>query len=119
MNYDSEVKPYQYPRFTKNKIKNAFLKDGTWDIIDDSPDHIEFMKKGYHAPEGFWACFVSEDDENCGKPFPVGEADLISMSSWVAVDYTDASDYDNVEQMVAQANACVEAYGKKYKDKGN
>ena len=46
---------------------------------------------------------------------PIGEAYLIDVNPWVAVDWLTAEDYDNLNQIVESANACVKEYGKRYK----
>ena len=113
-----EVKPYDVPRFPKEVVKAAFGKDPTWEIIKEEESYLEYMKKGYKAPEGFTFCFKdATDDDEDSAPFPIGEATLIGMQPWVAVDWADAADYKSVQEMIDEANWCVEKYGKKYKIK--
>lgn len=120
--FRDEVKPYDKPRFPIEVVKEAFEKDGTFYIMKESKGFIEFMKKGYKATEGFQFCFKDADDkaydEDCDDAaFPVGEAVLIGMQPWVAVDWADAADYKSVQEMIDEANWCIEKYGKKFKIK--
>jgi hypothetical protein len=106
---------YQFPKFPKNKVKQAFLNDGRWRIIEESDGTLEFMPNGYKAKEGFRFHFVETEEESKEEDMPIGEAYYIDVNPWVAVDWLTAEDFDNLNQIVATANACVKNYGKKYK----
>ena len=106
---------YQFPKFTKNKIKQAFLNAGGWRIVEENDDILELMPVGYKAKEGFRFHFVVTEEESKEENLPIGEACYIDVNPWVAVDWLTAEDFDNLDQIVATANACVKNYGKKYK----
>lgn len=106
---------YQFPKFSKNKVKQAFLNAGGWSVIEESDGRLELMPNGYKAKEGFTFLFVKTEEESKENDMPIGEAYLINVNPWVAVDWLTAEDYDNLKQIVAAANACVKEYGKRYK----
>lgn len=106
---------YQFPKFSKNKVKQAFLNAGGWRIIRESDGLLELMPNGYKAKEGFTFLFVETEEESKENDMPIGEAYHIDVNPWVAVDYLSAEDFDNLNQIVATANSCVKNYGKRYK----
>lgn len=106
---------YQYPKFSKNKVKQAFLNGFGWHIIEESEGTLVLMPNGYKAKEGFTFHFVETEEESKENDMPIGEAYYIDVNPWVAVDWLSAEDYDNLNQIVDAANACVKEYGKKYK----
>jgi hypothetical protein len=106
---------YQFPKFTKNKVKEAFLNAGGWRIIKESDGMLELMPNGYQANEGFKFLFVETEEESKEEDMPIGEACYIDVNPWVAVDWLTAEDFDNLNQIVESANACVKNYGKRYK----
>lgn len=108
---------YQYPKFSKDKIKQAFLNAGGWHIIDESDGLLKLMPNGYNAKDSFTFLFVETEEESKEENMPIGEACYIDVSPWVAVDWLTAEDFDNLNQIVATANACVKNHGKKYKIK--
>lgn len=108
---------YQFPKFSKNKVKQAFLNAGGWQVIDESDETLKLMPNGYHAKECFKFHFVTTEEESKENDMPIGEAYYIDVNPWVAVDWLTAEDFDNLNQIVATANACVKEYGKKYKYK--
>lgn len=108
---------YQFPKFSKNKIKQAFLNAGSWQIIRESDYTLELMPVGYQAKEGFTFHFIVTEEDSKEYDMPFGEAYYIDVNPWVAVDWLTAEDFDNLNQIVATANACVKNYGKKYKIK--
>lgn len=106
---------YQFPKFSKNKVKQAFLNAGGWRIITENDGMLELMTNGYKAPEGFTFLFVEDEEESKENDMPIGEAFHIEVNPWVAVDWCTAEDFDNLNQIVEAANACVKNYGKRYK----
>ena len=108
---------YQYPKFSKNKVKQAFLNAGGWQVIDESDETLKLMPVGYKAKECFKFHFVTTAEESKENDMPIGEAYYIDVNPWVAVDWLTAEDFDNLNQIVATANSCVKDYGKKYKIK--
>lgn len=106
---------YQYPKFSKNKVKQAFLNAGGWSIIEESEYSLKLLPIGYKSKECFTFYFVETEEESKENDMPIGEAYHIDVNPWVAVDWCTAEDYDNLNQIVAAANACVKNYGKKYK----
>lgn len=106
---------YQFPKFSKNKIKQAFLNAGSWNIVNESDFTLELMPTGYLAKEGFKFHFVKTEEDAKEKDMPIGEAYYIDVNPWVAVDWLTAEDFDNLKQIVDAANECVKDYGKKYK----
>jgi hypothetical protein len=106
---------YQFPKFSKNKVKQAFLNAGGWRVIDESDGRLELMPNGYKSKESFTFLFVKNEKQSKENDMPIGEAYLINVYPWVAVDWLTAEDYDNLKQIVAAANACVKEYGKRYK----
>jgi len=106
---------YQFPKFPKNKVKQAFLDTGNWHIIEENDGVLELMPIGYKAKEGFLFLFVETEEESKENDMPIGEAYHIDVNPWVAVDWLTAEDYDNLNQIVDAANACVKDYGKRYK----
>ena len=107
---------YQFPKFSKNKVKQAFLNAGGWHIIDESDGLLKLMPNGYNAKNSFTFLFIETEGESEENDMPIGEACYIDVSPWVGVDdWLSAEYYDNLNQIVAEANACVKKYGKKYK----
>lgn len=106
---------YQFPKFTKNKVKQAFLDAGNWRVVEESDGTLELMPIGYNAPEGFRFHFVETEEESKEDNMPIGEACYIDVNPWVAVDWCTAEDYDDLKEIVTAANACVKNYGKRYK----
>lgn len=106
---------YQFPKFSKNKVKQAFLNAGGWNIVEENEGMLELMPIGYKAKEGFIFLFVENEDESKEYDLPIGEAYHIDVNPWVAVDWLTAEDYDNLNQIVTAANECVKNYGKRYK----
>lgn len=106
---------YQFPKFSKNKVKQAFLTAGGWRIIEENDETLKLMPNGYQAKECFKFHFVTTEEEAKENDMPIGEAYYIDVSPWVAVDWLTAEDFDSLNQIVATANACVKNYGKKYK----
>ena len=106
---------YQFPKFPKNKVKQAFLNAGGWHIVEESDGTLELMPNGYKSREGFTFHFVRTEEDSKEKDMPIGEAYYINVNPWVAVDWLTAEDFDNLNQIVTTANACVKDYGKKYK----
>ena len=107
---------YQFPKFSKNKVKQAFLNAGGWNIVEEDNGMLELMPDGYKSKDGFVFLFVENEKESKAYGLPIGEAYHIEVNPWVAVDWLSAEDYDNLNQIVAEANACVKKYGKKYKN---
>ena len=105
---------YQFPKFSKNKVKQAFLNAGGWNIVEENEGMLELMPIGYKAKEGFIFLFVENEDESKEYDLPIGEAYHIDVNPWVAVDWLTAEDYDNLNQIVTAANECVKNYGKRY-----
>lgn len=108
---------YHFPKFSKNKVKQAFLNAGGWKIIRESDYTLELMPVGYQAKEGFTFHFIVTKEDSKENDMPIGEAYYIDVNPWVAVDWLTAEDFDNLNQIVATANACVKDYGNKYKIK--
>jgi phenylalanyl-tRNA synthetase beta subunit len=106
---------YKFPKFSKNKVKQAFLNAGGWRIITESDCMLELMPYGYKAKDGFTFLFVKNEEESKEYDMPIGEAYHIDVYPWVAVDRLTAEDFDNLNQIVDTANACVKEYGKRYK----
>lgn len=106
---------YKFPKFSKNKVKQAFLNAGGWRIITESEGTLELMPNGYKAKEGFTFHFVKTEEESKEYDMPIGEAYYIDVYPWVAVDRLTAEDFDNLNQIVDTANDCVKNYGKRYK----
>ena len=106
---------YQFPKFSKNKVKQAFLNAGGWRIVEEDDGMLELMPYAYKAKEGFIFLFVETEEESKEYDMPIGEAYHIDVNPWVAVDWLTAEDYDNLNQIVEAANACVKGYGKRYK----
>ena len=109
---------YKYPKFTKNKVKQAFLKAGGWHIEKEYKDGIVFMPDGYKSIEGFCFYFIADEEESKEYDMPIGEAYLIDIHPWVAVDTNTAEDYKSLDQIIEFANDCVKNHGKPYKIKG-
>ena len=106
---------YQFPKFSKNKVKQAFLNAGGWHIGEEDNCMLELIPNGYKAKNGFLFLFVETEKESKTYDLPIGEVHkIIAVNPWVAVDCS-AKDYDNLNQIVAEANACVKEYGKRYK----
>lgn len=106
---------YQYPKFSKNKVKQAFKVAGGWHIVNENEETIEFMPDGYKAKEGFKFHFISTQEKSEQYDMPIGEAYYIDVNPWVAVDWLTAEDFNNLNEIVNTANSCVKNYGKKYK----
>ena len=106
---------YQFPKFPKTKVKQAFLDVGGWQIIEESDVTLKLMPDGYHSKECFKFYFIETEEESKENDMPIGEAYYIDVNPWVAVDWLTAEDYDNINQIVDSANACVKNYGTRYK----
>lgn len=106
---------YQFPKFPKNTVKQAFLNAGGWHIVKDNDYTLELMPDGYQAKEGFKFHFVVSEEDSKEDDMPIGEACYIDVNPWVAADWLTAEDYDNINQIVDSANACVKNYGARYK----
>ena len=70
---------YKFPKFSKNKIKQAFLNACGWRIIKESDDMLELMPNGYKAKEYFKFHFVTTEEESKENDMPIGEAHIILM----------------------------------------
>lgn len=108
---------YQFPKFSKDKVKQAFLNAGGWQVISESDAILKLMPIGYNSKECFKFIFIETKEESEENDMPIGEAYYIDVNPWVAVDWLTAEDFDNLNQIVATANECVKDYGKKYKTK--
>ena len=61
--FENPHKHYDVPRFTKDKIKETFLKHEGWKVLDEGEGYISFMKDGYVELEGFQVLFITNEEE--------------------------------------------------------
>lgn len=113
--FEDPHKHYDVPRFTKDKIKETFLKHEGWKVLDEGEGYISFMKDGYVDLEGFQVLFITNEEEAKEEDYPIGEGYMIQMQPWVAVDWSEPEWYNSIEDMVQEAENHIKTYGDKNK----